>query len=205
MESKRALGRRLAELDGFEAPAPELEQYPSSADLAATLIHLADLQGDLDRPVLDLGTGTGILALGAALRGAPRVIGIERDRSALATAVRNERSLDPPKLVDWVLGDATRLPLSMGEVTVVMNPPFGAQNGHEHADRAFVQAVADIATVSYAIHNAGSWEFVEAFAADHGGLITHAYEATMSLERQFRFHDEDRAEIPVELFRIEWH
>lgn len=204
MESKRALGRRLAMLDGFEAPAPELEQYPSSADLAATLIHLADLQGDLDRPVLDLGTGTGILALGAALRGAPRVVGIERDRAALDTALQNERSLGPRASVDWLLGDATRLPLSIEDVTVVMNPPFGAQAGEAHADRAFLQVVADTATVSYAIHNAGSWEFVEAFAADHEGLITHAYEATMSLERQFAFHEEDRAEIPVELFRIEW-
>jgi putative methylase len=204
MESKRALGRRLAGLAGFEAPAPELEQYPSSADLAATLIHLADLQGDLERPVLDLGTGTGILALGAALRAAPRVVGIERDRRAVETAVRNERLLDPPRLVDWVVGDATSLPISTEEVTVVMNPPFGAQDGHEHADRAFLRTVAGIATVSYAIHNAGSWEFVEAFAADNDGRITHAYEATMSLERQFRFHDEDRAEIPVELFRIEW-
>lgn len=204
MESKRALGRRLADVEGFAAPAAALEQYSTPASLAATLIHLADLQGDLERRVIDLGAGTGMLALGAALRAAPRVVGIERDPAAVETALRNERSLDPPTAVDWLLGDATRPPLAVEGATIVMNPPFGAQDGAEHADRAFLQSVVDNAAVSYTIHNGGSWEFVEAFAAEHGGLITHAYEATMSLERQFAFHEEDRAEIPVELFRIEW-
>lgn len=204
MASKRALEQRLSTLSRFDEPRVEFEQYPTPARLAATLVHLADLQGDLDRPVVDLGTGTGILALGAALRGAPQVVGLDRDRSALETARQNERRIEAPIDLDWLLADATRPPLAIEDVTVVMNPPFGAQDGHEHADRAFLEVVADLATVSYSIHNADSWEFVEAFSVDNGGLVTHAYTATLELDRQFQFHESDRTEQSVEVFRIEW-
>ena len=204
MASRRALERRLAGLATFEQPRVDLEQYPTPADLAAHLVHLADLQGDLDRPVVDLGCGTGVLALGAALRGAPRVVAVERDPAALAVARANERSLDAPVAVDWVIGDATRPPLAPGDLTVLMNPPFGAQRGNRHADRAFLAAAADLATVSYSLHNGDSREFVEAFAADRGGRVTHAFAATLDLDRQFAFHAHDRAALDVEAFRVAW-
>lgn len=204
MAGKRALERRLADLASFADPRVELEQYPTPAGLAANLLHLADLQGDLDRTVVDLGSGTGILALGAALRAPPRVVGLERDRAAVETARENERNLTPPVAVDWIMADATRPPLSLDDATVVMNPPFGAQRGRRHADRAFLAAAADLAAVSYSIHNADSRAFVESFAADNSGTVTHAFEATFELERQFPFHDRDRAELTVEVYRIEW-
>ncbi|MUV58653.1 RNA methyltransferase, partial [Halogeometricum sp. CBA1124] len=47
-------------------------------------------------------------------------------------------------------------------------------------------------------------EFVEAFAADEGGTVTHAFEATFSLDRQFEFHDEASKDIDTEVYRIEW-
>jgi len=206
MSSKRDLERRLSVLSGFEAPRVELEQYATPAHLAADLLHLAALQGDLsNRTVVDLGAGTGILALGASLAGASRVVGVERDAAALATARRNERPLDLPSAVAWVRGDATRAPLCPdGPVTVVMNPPFGAQRGNVHTDRAFLATAAQIADVSYSIHNADSRAFVEAFAADEGGTVTHACAAELALPRQFAFHAEEAHELDVEVFRVEW-
>jgi len=104
-----------------------------------------------------------------------------------------------------VQGDATDPPLCLdGPTTVVMNPPFGAQNGSEHADRAFLATAASIAEVSYSIHNEGSREFVEAFAADEGGEVTHAFRAELTLDRQFPFHTEDAKTHAVEVYRIEW-
>ena len=204
MASKRELEGELSTVDGFDDPAVELEQYATPAKLAATLVHLADLEGDLDRPVVDLGAGTGVLAIGAALRGAPRVIGLERDRAALETARANAADLGLGDAIDWIQADATRPPLADGDYTVLMNPPFGAQRGHEHADRAFLGRVSELASVSYSVHNDRSWEFVEAFSVDNGGRATHAYQATIPLERQFPFHAADRKDQPVEVFRIEW-
>lgn len=206
MATKRALEAQLAVVAGFENPQASLEQYPTPPGLAAHVVHVADLQGDIQgRTVLDLGAGTGMLTLGAALRGPARVVGVELDRAALETAHGNEKRVGTATPIHWVQGDATRAPLCIEEpVTVVMNPPFGAQDGHEGADRAFLVTAAEVADVSYSVHNAGSQEFVEAFAADNGGEVTHAFQATFALDRQFDFHEADRREIETEVYRIDW-
>ncbi|KAB1196306.1 MULTISPECIES: METTL5 family protein [Haloferax] len=208
MATKAALETQLAVVAGFENPKVGLEQYPTPPDLAAHIVHLADLRGDIEnRTVLDFGTGTGMLALGAALRSPARVVGVELDPEALQTATANARRVGASAPIHWVRGDATRLPLCLDDdspVTVLMNPPFGAQRGNEHADRAFLESVADVADVSYSVHNEGSKEFVEAFVADEGGELTDAFRATFDLERQFDFHEADRKELDAEVFRIEW-
>ncbi|KAB1188481.1 MULTISPECIES: METTL5 family protein [Haloferax] len=208
MATKAALETQLAVVAGFENPKVGLEQYPTPPDLAAHIVHLADLRGDIeDTTVVDLGSGTGMLALGAALRSPARVVGVELDPDALQTATNNARRVGASAPIHWVRGDATRLPLCLPEeqpVTVLMNPPFGAQRGNEHADRAFLESVASVADVSYSVHNEGSKEFVEAFVADAGGELTDAFRATFDLERQFDFHKADRKELDAEVFRIEW-
>lgn len=205
MSTRRALERRLADLAGFSDPSSDLEQYATPAPLAAHLVHLADLQDDIvDQTVLDLGTGTGILALGATTRDPARVVGIDRDPAALATARENEWGFGAPLTIDWMLGDAASPPVCASDVTVVMNPPFGAQQSNVHADRAILEAVVDIARVSYSIHNAGSRDFLEAFAADHGGTVTHAFAAELPIGRQFSFHTEETTDIDVVVVRIVW-
>lgn len=201
---KRALAKRLSAVEGFERPRAELEQYPTSPALAANIIHLADLEGDLDRPVVDLGTGTGMLAIAAATRSPPRVFGIELDRDALGTATTNEEAVDPETPVNWINGDARNPPLTLEAATVVMNPPFGAQHGHRGADRAFLDGARSIATVTYSVHNEGSQSFIESYAADYGADVTHAFAAELPVDAQFEFHTSDRADIPVEVYRIEW-
>jgi len=207
MATKRALAQQLGVVAGFEDPRAPLEQYRTPPELAAHLVHLADLRDDVDgRTVLDLGCGTGMLALGAALRGPDRVVGVDIDPAPLGTARANERKVASTTSVSWVRADATDLPLrpDPAETTVVMNPPFGAQSGNEHADRAFLATAADVASVSYSIHNAGSREFVESFAADNGGDVTDSYRTEFELPRQFDFHDEEKRTIDAEVYRIEW-
>lgn len=204
MGSKRQLERRLADLHGYDEPQAAFEQYPTPPEIAAHLIHFADLQGDLTGDVVDLGSGTGILALAAACRHPHRVIGVERDPQALAVAVRNERSFAPSTLVLWILGDATRAPLCTTDATVVMNPPFGAQQTQTHIDRAFLLTASRIASVSYSIHNEGSHDFLTAFTADNGGRITHRFATEFDLEHRFPFHSAEQTTISPEIYRIIW-
>lgn len=204
MGSKRALERELSRVRGFEHPRVELEQYPTPAAIAAQLVHLADLQGDLEGCVVDLGTGTGVLALGAALRAPERVVGLDRDPDALARARENERRIAPSRAVEWLLGDGGRPPLCPAGATVLTNPPFGAQRGRRGADRRFLDGARGFADVIYSIHNEGSREFVESFVADNGGEVTHAYELAFDLERQFEFHEEERRTIRAECYRSAW-
>ncbi|QGN06615.1 methyltransferase domain-containing protein [Halorhabdus sp. CBA1104] len=206
MSTKRELAAKLGVVVGFDDPTADLEQYRTPPAVASHLVHLADLNGDLDGQwVVDLGCGTGMLALGAALCGPERVVGVDLDPDALTTAAGNRQRVGTTTAVSWIQADATGHAVCPDEpVTVLMNPPFGAQNGNEHADRAFLETAADIAAVSYSIHNSGSAEFVESFAADHGGNVTAAYRSSFTLPRQFEFHEADSREIDVELFRIEW-
>ncbi|MFW6017940.1 MAG: METTL5 family protein [Halapricum sp.] len=205
MVTKSALAQQLGVVAGFDDPRAPLEQYRTPPEVAASLVHTADLQGDIeDRTVIDLGCGTGMLALSAALRGPDRVVGLDLDPAPLATARDNERRVGTTSVVEWIRADATRAPLPIEDATVVMNPPFGAQAGNEHADRAFLETTAEIAAVSYSIHNEGSREFVESFAADNGGEVTHAFAVELDLPRQFDFHESDSETIDAEAFRIEW-
>ena len=212
---KAALERRLSRVEGFADPRLDWEQYPTPADLAAHLVHLADVQGDLaGKTVVDLGTGTGMLALGAACRSPARVLALDRDPAALAQARENERTVAPESAtpIEWLLADATRAPICVsGEdgndreaATVLMNPPFGAQSGNEHADRNFLATASEVGGVSYSIHNSGSREFVEAFADDEGGEVTHAFRAELDLPRQFDHQTSEREVLDAEVFRIRW-
>ena len=206
METKRSLATKLGVVAGFEDPQVALEQYPTPPDLAAHVVHLADLHGDVDgRTVLDLGAGTGMFALAAALRGPARVVGVELDRDALTTARANERRVAASAPVHWVQADATRAPVRFPDpVTVVMNPPFGAQDGNRNADRAFLATASEVAAVSYSVHNAGSRGFVESFAADNDGEVTHAFAAEFPVDAQFDHHEDASRDLDVEVYRIEW-
>lgn len=64
----------------------------------------ADISG---KSVIDMGTGTGILAILAAMRGASNVTGIEIDPPAWENAVENAASNGVK--VDMILGDASKL------------------------------------------------------------------------------------------------
>lgn len=66
----------------------------------------ADMQG---KSMIDVGTGTAILAILAALRGADAVTGIEIDRDAWVNAQENVRLNRVENAVTLVLGDASAL------------------------------------------------------------------------------------------------
>lgn len=208
MSGRAALETRLSAVAGFDSPSAALEQYPTPAHLAASLVHEADLHGDVaGATVLDLGTGTGMLALGAALRDPERVVGVDVDPGALAVARANRARLDPSTSVSWARADVTRLPV-VGDTdrrtTVLTNPPFGAGRDSVYSDREFLAAASRVADVSYSLHNAGSRGFVAAFAADHGGRLAASHAAVLELDRQFAFHEADRRALDVELHRVEW-
>ncbi len=64
-----------------------------------------DIKG---KNVIDMGTGTGILAILAAMRGAARVTGIEIDEAAYVNALENRVLNSHPEVV-MLLGDAAKL------------------------------------------------------------------------------------------------
>ncbi|MFB6185869.1 MAG: METTL5 family protein [Halobacteriaceae archaeon] len=202
---ERELAIKLEEVSGFSDPALSLEQYQTSPWLAARVIHLATLNDDIDsRRVIDLGTGTGILAIGIAFQNPDCIVGLDIDFEALQQAQNNESLLNPPTNIEWVQANIEQIPLQLTSSTVVMNPPFGAQSGQEHADKVFLTQAASIADVSYSIHNSGSQQFLESFVEDHAGVITHMYQGEMTLPYQHEFHQAEAQTIQVLIIRTEW-
>ena len=126
------LVRRLARIPLPSRPRADLEQIATSPELAADLLFAAvRLDGVEGRSVLDLGSGTGRLAIGAALLGARPVYGVEIDPDLAAAAQQAAREIGVE--VEFLEGDVRgfgeRVDLGL------MNPPFGAQRAH--ADRPF--------------------------------------------------------------------
>jgi putative methylase len=191
---QRKLEILLEKVRGFEKPNVTLEQYPTPALLAAEMLHFAFMKGDLEGTVYDLGCGTGMLAIGAAVLGAERVVGFDSDPGALEIARENAEMIGVDvefecKDIRQVRGHAN---------TVVMNPPFGAQV--KGSDRPFLKTAMRVADVTYSIHNSGSLAFVKKFIQP--AVITEWYNTGFPIKRTFKFHKKDVERIEVEIYRI---
>ena len=191
----------LQRVRGFSRPRAALEQYQTPAPLAARLLYHALMKGDIERKqVCDLGCGTGVLAIGAALLGAETIVGIDIDERALAIARENAGLLDTN--ITFLAADlrdgGCRERIGACD-TVVMNPPFGAQKAH--ADRPFIDCALAVAGVTYSIFNAGSIPFVEAYTAQKAE-ITEKIGGAFPIKRTFAFHKRDVQEIEGEILRL---
>jgi putative methylase len=197
----RQLEMHLERLEGFATPDPGREQYRTPASLAARLLFHAWSRGDIaEKRVIDLGCGTGVLSVGAALLGADEVTGVDIDQGTLQVAKRNADSVGV--MVRFIQGDVANPAVIEGLPagdTVVMNPPFGAQKSH--ADRPFIDAALQLAPVSYGIFNAGSLSFLTTYLQGRG-VVDEVVSGAIPLKKTFSFHTRHVKEIPVEIMRL---
>jgi putative methylase len=200
MKLKR-LEMTLQRVAGYSSPRPALEQYQTPAPLAARLLYHALMKGDIEgKVVCDLGSGTGVLAIGAALLGAASVKGVDVDKKAVDIAYANAELLDAD--VKFIVADVKdqTLPEVLGLCdTVIMNPPFGAQK--VHADRPFIDLAISVAPVVYSIFNAGSTQFIKTYTTGRAE-IDERVGGLFAMKRTFSFHTQDIQEIGVEILRL---
>lgn len=195
---KNELERRLQKVAPHSRPRPDLEQYSTPASVAADMLFTAYSFGDIaDREVVDLGCGSGILSIGAALLGASKVTGIDVDPAAIEDAIRNteEAGVD----VDIRLEDIGEVDLRAD--TVIMNPPFGAQR--RNADRPFLEAAVSIAPRVYSLHNARTVDFLFKMVSAMGREVFFQKSYKFEIPHMFEFHDKRKKEIEVALLCID--
>ena len=92
---KRDLERVLSKIEAHPLPKVYLEQYTTPSSVVAETLYLAAYVYDdiIGKTVVDLGCGTGRLAIGAALLGARETFGVDVDKVAVNMARKNaERS-----------------------------------------------------------------------------------------------------------------
>jgi putative methylase len=183
----------------FPTPEPRLEQYLTPARLAADILYWALAEGDVaDQSVLDLGCGTGIFAVGAALLGARESAGVDIDAGALLEArVFATGEGAEVSFVRGLVGD--RLPLRASFDAVITNPPFGSQS--RHADRQFVEAAVMHARVVYSIHLAETEPFVRKLYGRLGAEILSSKTYKFEIPHTYDFHRRERDSVDVVALR----
>lgn len=189
---KTELKKKLSELRDFEDPRISLEQYMTPPALAADLVHAAYMRGDIDgREVVDLGAGTGMLAIGAALAGG-EVTAVEKDPEAVRLARENVE--DAGVEVELVEEDVEEF--SGGYDTAVMNPPFSV---HSDTGLSFWQRAVEVADAVYGISPRGARSGIKDFVESSSHEITGVEPYSISLPPTYGFHTEEGRETEVDL------
>ena len=197
------LERALQHVEPHPSPKAFLEQYTIPVDVASELLFLAAYSNEdiIGKAVVDLGCGSGRLAIGSVLVRAREAVGIDIDRSAVKKAKENAERLSLTSRLNWVAGDIDVLRGRFD--TVLQNPPFGVQR--RSADRRFLLKAMQLSPRVYSLHKAGiaNRAFIKRFIEANGGKVTSIFQMRFSIPRMFKFHTERRHEVDVDLYRIE--
>ena len=204
IQSRKKLEKTLQLIPGFLTPRIELEQYATPARTAATMLHIAayTFSDVFNHTVLDLGCGTGRLAIGASLLGAKHVIAIDIDPTALKTAINASCTVTTKRNIDWILSNVDTLSLANPIHTIIQNPPFGVQN--RHSDQAFLKAAMTHGEVIYTLHAAGesTIRYLKRITAKHGFELDTIIPLEMEIPKQFHFHRKAIHRFGVQMYRI---
>ena len=201
---KADLAIKLSRLETFSNPDPSLEQYPTPPDVAADMVHRLALEQQ-DGTVIDLGTGTGMLAIGAALAGF-KVKGYDTDTEALEIARTNKEQIEQDHEIDVSFEHADIGEIDAQSDAVIMNPPFGIQE--RDTNTAFLETAFETAPLTYALLHqspskpAETRKFIKEYAVhrQHEARILTTYE--LDLPRSMSFHQEDTHTIRADLYRF---
>ena len=212
----------LSQVKPHPSPKPSLEQYTIPADVAATILYIAAYTNNdvVGRTILDLGCGTGRLALGAAFLGAKQVVGVDVDKTTVKVAFENSVRVSLKEKVQWIVADINAIHGNFD--TVLQNPPFGVQR--RKADRKFLEKALEAGKVIYSLHKSPQKDdtfvkrlkasefsvapvapspFLRKFIARHGGEIKAVYAMVMAIPHMFQFHTKRKHEFIADLYVIE--
>lgn len=219
---KLDLNMFLSQVAPHPNPKPNLEQYTIPADVAATMLYMAAYTYNdiIGKTVLDLGCGTGRLALGAAFLDAKQVLGIDVDRAAINAASENSVKTGLRGEVQWIASDISAVHGKFD--TVLQNPPFGVQR--RKADRKFLKKALETGEVVYSLHKSlrkgktfirklkspGNLlvptfpsPFLKNYIEEHNGKIRAVFAMLMTIPYTFHFHTKPKHEFVVDLYVIE--
>ena len=217
---KLDLERFLSQIKPHPSPKASLEQYTVSEAVAAAMLYVAAYANDdiVGKTVVDLGCGTGRLALAAAYMGAQCVVGVDIDKTAIKLAHETTEEAGLKANVQWVVGDIGAITGRFD--TVLQNPPFGVQK--RSADRRFLEKALEVGNAVYSLHNhpysdkqllnrlkasaqplqVEPSDFILRFVEEHGGRMDAAYALPLVIPHMFDFHTKAKHEIIIDLYVI---
>ncbi|MEM0141236.1 MAG: METTL5 family protein [Thermoplasmatales archaeon] len=194
---KSSLEMALSKLHVPENYNISLEQYNTSPSLASALLFRAAQEGNvIGRKVADLGCGNGIFAVGAALLGARKVYGIDKDKKILDSASKNAEMMGIQ--IELINSDVSEFNVKVD--TVIMNPPFGVHK--RGLDMPFIQKAIELSKHFYIILDYNAGDFLSKLIRPVGTVVWEE-KSFIEIPRLYKFHTKEKIPIPVRIARVD--
>ena len=192
----------LESIESFSDPKDYLEQYQTPPSIAGEIIHyISNNYSIKNYSIADLGSGTGILGISAALCGCDNVFLFDIDEDALNIAKKNIEYLSLENKVQIIEVDVNQLKdwnkLNKYFDLVITNPPFGirSENG---ADIEFLKTASNICHNSvFSLHKFSTINYLKKFYKKNGINDVKSFKIEYNLPKTYKFHKKNEKNIEV--------
>ena len=192
----------LETLETFSSPKDYLEQYQTPPSVAGEMIHYISNNYNLNNySIADLGCGTGILGISAALCGCKNVFLFDIDEEALDIAKNNIEKLELEDNIQIIQMDVNQLrncnKLNKYFDLVITNPPFGirSENG---ADIEFLKTASYICNNTiFSLHKFSTINFLKKFYNKKGINDIKSFKIEYNLPKTYKFQKKKEKNIDV--------
>ena len=192
----------LESLETFSSPKDYLEQYQTPPSIAGEMIHYISNNYSLNNySIADLGCGTGILGISAALCGCKNVFLFDIDGEALDIAKNNIEQLELEDNIQIIQMDVNQLrqcnKLNKYFDLVITNPPFGirSENG---ADIEFLKTASYICNNTiFSLHKFSTINFLKKFYNKNGINDIKSFKIEYNLPKTYKFQKKKEKNIDV--------
>ena len=192
----------LESLETFSSPKDYLEQYQTPASVAGEMIHYISNNYSIQNySIADLGCGTGILGIAAALCGCKNVFLFDIDEEALEIAKNNVESLELNDNIQIIQTDVNQLrlckKLNKYFDLVITNPPFGirSENG---ADVKFLKTASYLCNNTiFSLHKFSTVNFLKKFYNKNGINDIKSFKIEYNLPKTYKFQKKKEKNIDV--------
>ena len=192
----------LESLETFSSPKDYLEQYQTPPSVAGEMIHYISNNYNLNNySIADLGCGTGILGISAALCGCKNVFLFDIDEEALDIAKNNIEKLELEDNIQIIQMDVNQLrncnKLNKYFDLVITNPPFGirSENG---ADIEFLKTASYICNNTiFSLHKFSTINFLKKFYNKKGINDIKSFKIEYNLPKAYKFQKKKEKNIDV--------
>ena len=192
----------LQSLETFSSPKDYLEQYQTPPSIAGEMIHYISNNYSLNNySIADLGCGTGILGISAALCGCKNVFLFDIDEEALDIAKNNIEQLELEDNIQIIQMDVNQLrqcnKLNKYFDLVITNPPFGirSENG---ADIEFLKTASYICNNTiFSLHKFSTINFLKKFYNKNGINDIKSFKIEYNLPKTYKFQKKKEKNIDV--------
>ena len=192
----------LESLETFSSPKDYLEQYQTPPSVAGETIHYISNNYNLNNySIADLGCGTGILGISAALCGCKNVFLFDIDEEALDIAKNNIEKLELEDNIQIIQMDVNQLrncnKLNKYFDLVITNPPFGirSENG---ADIEFLKTASYICNNTiFSLHKFSTINFLKKFYNKKGINDIKSFKIEYNLPKTYKFQKKKEKNIDV--------